>query len=383
MTRYYRQDKGGLGKPRKREDGSWIMSGVVARVGILIYPKSDGTEFRELVTAGTLSDVAAIATLARSTLTLEHPRRGVNKGNYRAVSVGDTPGTESIRFDEKSGELQIVDDIAVRADNAILEVESGRKVGLSPGYTVELDLTPGVWEGQHYDAIQKNRRYNHLAIVGNPRGGEGVQLRLDSNLQVEDGQMDDENFAKLMAAISEAVKSGNEAGLGKIAEMLKSSGEAKADEEEKEAAIVAAKDASDKEIAEVNEKVDGIQKELDTAKAELELWVKGDAEGFTALCVANERTTVAAKIHKVDAKDFESAPTLTARRLLVAKSCPNFKEERADSVEFAELLIDASVSDEAWKAADTRYTTDSAAKNKPSSRRDSRSSTPRKSRFAL
>ena len=36
---------------------------------------------------------------------------------------------------------------------------------LSLGYNLDLDETPGEWEGQPYDAVQRNIVINHLALV--------------------------------------------------------------------------------------------------------------------------------------------------------------------------------------------------------------------------
>lgn len=50
------------------------------------------------------------------------------------------------------------------------------KVELSPGYRCKYELTPGVWDGQHYDAIQRHIRANHLALVTEGRTGPDVRV---------------------------------------------------------------------------------------------------------------------------------------------------------------------------------------------------------------
>ena len=44
-------------------------------------------------------------------------------------------------------------------------VKDGRSRELSCGYYCDLDETPGEYEGQRYDARQRNIRGNHLALV--------------------------------------------------------------------------------------------------------------------------------------------------------------------------------------------------------------------------
>lgn len=50
------------------------------------------------------------------------------------------------------------------------------KVELSPGYRCQYELTPGVWNGQQYDAIQRQIRANHLALVTEGRTGPDVRV---------------------------------------------------------------------------------------------------------------------------------------------------------------------------------------------------------------
>jgi uncharacterized protein len=54
-------------------------------------------------------------------------------------------------------------------------IEQGKKE-LSIGYRCLYDLTPGVYNGQQYDAIQRNIRGNHLALVDEGRSGSDVSV---------------------------------------------------------------------------------------------------------------------------------------------------------------------------------------------------------------
>jgi hypothetical protein len=57
-------------------------------------------------------------------------------------------------------------------------IDSGKKE-LSIGYRCLYDLTPGVYNGQQYDAVQREIRGNHLALVEEGRAGPEVAV-LDS-----------------------------------------------------------------------------------------------------------------------------------------------------------------------------------------------------------
>lgn len=50
------------------------------------------------------------------------------------------------------------------------------KVELSPGYRCRYDFTPGTFDGQRYDVIQRDLRGNHLALVEEGRTGPDVAV---------------------------------------------------------------------------------------------------------------------------------------------------------------------------------------------------------------
>lgn len=55
------------------------------------------------------------------------------------------------------------------------EIENGKKE-LSLGYLCDYELEKGVWHGQRYDAVQKNIRGNHVALVQHGRMGSDVRV---------------------------------------------------------------------------------------------------------------------------------------------------------------------------------------------------------------
>ena len=71
----------------------------------------------------------------------------------------------------------------VRAEIIIHNTDAMKQSGLrelSLGYNLRLEETPGVWEGQPYDAIQRDIVINHLALVGQARAGEQARLNIDA-----------------------------------------------------------------------------------------------------------------------------------------------------------------------------------------------------------
>jgi hypothetical protein len=84
------------------------------------------------------------------------------------------------------GEMVRQDGDRVRAtltvfDATTIEKMERGKVQISCGYDVYLEETPGVVNGQKYDAIQRNIRGNHVAIVDTGRAGPEIHVRLDDD----------------------------------------------------------------------------------------------------------------------------------------------------------------------------------------------------------
>lgn len=88
--------------------------------------------------------------------------------------------------------------IKIYSESAKGLVSSNAKRELSPGYRCVYDFTPGAFDGEQYDAVQRTIRANHLALVEEGRTGPDVavldhmRFALDSN-QLMEAVMADEN----------------------------------------------------------------------------------------------------------------------------------------------------------------------------------------------
>lgn len=69
----------------------------------------------------------------------------------------------------------LVGDISIFSEDMKSCIEGGKKE-LSMGYFCNYDLTPGTYNGQHYDAIQRDIRSNHVALVDHGRMGSDVRV---------------------------------------------------------------------------------------------------------------------------------------------------------------------------------------------------------------
>ncbi len=151
------------------------MEAAVARTGVLEY--SDGTRtWREYRPAEEVFAEDSVATLRGAVVTDDHPEKLVTPETFKAVTCGNAEGAP-----RRDGNL-VVTDLMVQ-DAALCElVKAGARKEVSCGYTCEVEHSPGVTpEGEKYDAIQRQIRHNHIALLppGEGRSGPEVSLRLD------------------------------------------------------------------------------------------------------------------------------------------------------------------------------------------------------------
>jgi len=164
----------------RQDNGFLRVKATVGRTGVLEYQQPDGSVRRELRSPDHVFDATSLESLALIPVTLDHPTRTspdfglVRADNIKRLAVGHG-GDSPVRVDDK---LDL--NILITDPNAIGAVEQGVRQ-ISPGYTTRLDHTPGVWQGQPYDAVQTEIRYNHVAIVERGRAGPSVRLHLDSD----------------------------------------------------------------------------------------------------------------------------------------------------------------------------------------------------------
>ena len=72
-------------------------------------------------------------------------------------------------------EDMLIGNIKIYSEKMMRDIKNGKKE-LSMGYTCTYDLTPGDWDGQHYDVVQRNLRGNHVALVDRGRMGSEVRV---------------------------------------------------------------------------------------------------------------------------------------------------------------------------------------------------------------
>ena len=156
----------------KTDEGFIRDAPIVGRAGILQYRNADGSTRYEYRPPEEAFKADSLATLEGKPITVGH--KGMvtsdNAANIKPVVTVLTGGRQ--------------DGDTIRADVMIYNLPTEARE-LSCGYTLDLDETPGTTpDGKHYDAVQRNIRYNHVAVV--PRGRAGIaRLNMDGEQEVE------------------------------------------------------------------------------------------------------------------------------------------------------------------------------------------------------
>ena len=168
-------DTAAMSGTRTTADGFMVSEAFAVRTGIQLYAGSEvGLVDRDIVRVYRPEDKVrrpeSLATFSHAPITLGHPAEPITKDNWANLAKGEV-STEAT-WDGNKIKLPLI----FKDKDAIAAIEGGTRE-LSAGYTCDLDLTAGVTEdGSEYDAIQRNIKINHLAIV--PRGRAGSKCRI-------------------------------------------------------------------------------------------------------------------------------------------------------------------------------------------------------------
>ena len=173
VIRYDRYERGGLRRPSKTPQGFLRVDGIASRSGVFEYPNDDGSIRRELRLDEEVFAPKALDGYEGAPLTDGHPPVPITTANVKQYEVGTV--TSPARRDGSF----VATSIVIKDPKVISKVERG-DTGLSAGYAIDLDETPG----NHpvfgrYDAIQRNIVINHLAVGVQPRAGNAARIRMD------------------------------------------------------------------------------------------------------------------------------------------------------------------------------------------------------------
>lgn len=240
-----------------------------ARTGIQNYrrlnDKGESEILREYRPADEVFSERTMGSLRSCPLTNNHPSKMVDVENARDLMCGFTAD-----FAEKIDNKYLKTYVVVYDKDMIELIRAGKRE-VSMGYDVELDFTPGEFEGQKYDAIQRNIVHNHIALVDRGRAGREVRLRLDSGsavLVTDDNTPEEDQMAKMKIGEKEF----------DVAQEVADAFGAYCKEMESKASKG---DSADAEIAKANEKVTALETEKKALATEKD-GLQAKVDGLTA-----------------------------------------------------------------------------------------------------
>lgn len=178
LQRVVRFDNLPLNQTYFTEEGYLMDHPIVTTVGIFEYVNPDGSIRKELRLPEEVFSEKSLASYKGKPVIITHDAGVVDKDNVAEEHIGTI-----LSKGYKDGD-------SVRAEIVIHETDKMKACGLrelSLGYNLTLDETPGEWNGQHYDAIQRNIEINHLALVGSARAGETARLNIDGKSKLTGG----------------------------------------------------------------------------------------------------------------------------------------------------------------------------------------------------
>lgn len=315
------------------------------RVGVFIYRRADGKEIRELRPEEEVSKADSLATLEGAPVTHLHPSVPVTPENAKELGVGHM--SETVRMDAE----YVASDVIVEDGSIIEAIENGDLGELSCGYTCRIDASPGVYQGERYDQVQRDIVYNHVALGprGWGRGGPEVALRTDSDDAMLVGSPEpvlsneDENNMVKLRLDGQSVEVAEDS-----APVIEALLQKRADEAAAQVAEATKKVAeAERAVKEISARADKAEAERDDFKAKL------DAEASPEAVKARVDARVAllrdaAKVLGTEEK-LDGLEDAELRAKVLEKARPDFKLD-GKSEDYVAALFDAAVKDATERA---------------------------------
>lgn len=147
----------------------------LSRIGVLEYMNPDGSIRRELRKPEEVFKADSLRTLEHAVvIDIKNHTGMVTPDTWKDVALGSVVNA---RHDAKF----IEGDLIINDGMTLDSIEDGERREISLGYTCRLVAESGEWNGEKFDCVQTDIRYNHAALCPPNRGRAGpeVGLRLD------------------------------------------------------------------------------------------------------------------------------------------------------------------------------------------------------------
>ena len=310
-----------LSKPVRLPNGFVRAEGYLTRAGIFVYRDAKGNTVRELRPPEEVMHPDALASFALVPVTNEHPPEALTADNAKQYAVGSVSESVAPEGDKVRATLMITD-----AD-AIAALDAGRSE-LSCGYTADVVIEPGTWQGQRYDAKQTNIRGNHVALVDAGRAGPTCSIRMDAADAAQEITLEN-----VMIEVGGAKYSVPAEMAAELAKMLADKGlkPEMADMAKPEEEMAAVKADAQRKIDSLQARLDGLQSAA-AAKA-LREKITQEVREDMAVCELAKRFDVS--VEDTDTTDAK-------RRKIAVKIDPSIKLDGKDPV-YVAGLVDALI----------------------------------------
>lgn len=172
---------------RRTSDGYLVTEARFARSGIYEYSGRDlGKPNMDTVRVYRPDDEVfnqdAMASFAHKPVTNDHPAENVTAATWKKDAVGFTDGRVA-----RDGDFVVIP--MMITDAATVDDVDGGKTELSAGYACDIEFIDGqAPDGSQYDAVMRNIRGNHIAVVDRGRAGPGCRIG-DSFVQTQEHEM--------------------------------------------------------------------------------------------------------------------------------------------------------------------------------------------------
>ncbi|MBN6364432.1 DUF2213 domain-containing protein [Providencia rettgeri] len=276
---------------RTYDNNGWleVTDNPISKVGVFDYlgaeigaPVPDKI-YRVLRPPEELASEATINSFKLTPFIIEHEMLGKHATPAEKKGIQGVIG-ENVYFDPP----YLRANIKIFSDVALSNIDSG-KIDLSPGYRSKYELTSGIYEGQHYDAIQRHLRGNHLALVDEGRTGpdvavqdhlvitidtkELIRMNEEENKEkqtADEGAFTAEQVTALKSIIAEVIAQTKPSTDEELEEEKKSTDADPEEEQKAEEAVTAAEVAAEEATTGAPEAVEAAEVAIETAVEAIE-----------------------------------------------------------------------------------------------------------------
>jgi len=174
----FRVDKASIIDHKLDDNGYLTVNAFATRAGVFVYRQPNGSVTRELRHPDEVFNNDSLSTLKMKPVVDNHPTSGrVTSENTRHLAIGWSVDPPTRADNDHVGvRLHITDAEAIKK----IADEVNPKTELSCGYQCDCIKQDGEYNGEKYDHVQKNIRYNHIALVDRGRAGRKARIYLDS-----------------------------------------------------------------------------------------------------------------------------------------------------------------------------------------------------------